>query len=237
MYTIVVITQIIINIFEILAASAGTIYITKYRDKSYIRYFVIFLWLTVFIEIVFGWLPSCIHFFDSFSGLKNTMFANNNWAYSIYDVISYSFYSFFFWSLIENVRFKAISKFVIVSYIIVAILNLAFNEFSFDTNSYPNVIIGTLILLLVIFYYYYQLLQSDLILNFYKSFPFYVSVGLLTFHLILNPIAIYQSYYNSNSNPDFVEVYRYILTATNIFMYTCFTIGFLVCLKKNKSYS
>ncbi len=235
MYTLVVITQIIINFFEIIAAIAGIIYLTKYREDNLSRYFVIFLWFTVFVEIVFAWLPVCVYFLDSFSGLKNTIFAKNVWVYNIYDVISYSFYSFFFISLIDNTKVKGIAKLFLILYIGIGIFNLVFPDFFFDADSYPNVIIGTLMLLVIIFYYYFQLLQSDLILNFYKSLPFYVSIGLLVFNLILNPIAIYESYHNK-SNPEFVEIYRYILTVTNIFMYTCYTIGFIVCSRKNKSY-
>jgi len=154
MYKLVVITQIIINLFEIIAAVVGTIFLIKYRANYLFRYFVIFLWFTVFIEIVFGWLPTCIHYLDFFSGLKNTIFVKNTWIYNVYDIISYSFYCFFFISLFDNIKLKKMSKYLIMIYIIGSILNLFFPEFSFENNSYANFIIGTLILILVISYYY-----------------------------------------------------------------------------------
>lgn len=235
MNKLVVITQIIINVFEVLAAIVGTIYITKYRTNYLYRYFVYFLWVTVFVEIVFGWLPSLISFFEAFSTLKNTMFVESDWVYSVYEIVSYVFYSFFFVSHIESSTYRKIGNLLLVFYSVFRFSNLIFSEISFGANSYTNMTIGTLMLLIIIFYYYYQLLQSDLILNFYKSFPFYVSVGLLVFYLVLNPIVIYESFYNKK-NPEFIEVYRYILTIVNIFMYTCFTIGFMICFRKNKSY-
>lgn len=227
---------IVINLFELIAAIVGTIYISKYRVEKPTRYFVSFLWFNVFVEIVFGWLPTFIENFKFFSLLEDTIFVQNLWIYNIYDIISFTFYLYYFTILIESELSRKIAKGFIVVFLICAILNLSFSGVFFETNSTFNAIFGTLLLVLYIIYFYFQMLQSEKILEFYKSFPFYVSVGALVFHLIVNPIFIYEQYYSHSVSSEFVRVFLTILTIVNIFMYSCYTIGFLVCYKKNNSY-
>jgi len=228
---------IIINLFELIAAIIGTIYISRYRVDRFTRYLVFFLWFTVFVEIIFGWLPTLIEEIIAFKFLENTIFAFNIWIYNIYDVISFTFYLLYFANLMESERHKNIGVKIVGVYIIFCIMNLSFSGVFFDTNSTFNAVIGTLLLVLYIIYFYFQMLQSEKILEFYKTIPFYVSVGALVFHLIVNPIFIYEQYYSNTVSPEFVRIFLTILTIVNIFMYSCYTIGFLICYKKNNSYS
>ncbi|AXT55852.1 hypothetical protein D1815_08845 [Aquimarina sp. AD1] len=236
MYDLVVTTQIIINVFEILGAVIGIFYLTKYRDDQLSRYFVYYLWFTVSVELVFGWLPASIFYLDFFSFLRGTLFEDNIWIYNIYQVISYGFYLFYFSSLIEDKKNARYAGFLFIIYLFLAILNLIFSGIFFEAISSFTDILGTLLLLFSVIYFYFQLLKSDKILNFYKNIPFYVSIGALVFHLVVNPIFIYDTYYSNSKSEEFVEIQRIILTLANIFMYTCYILGFIVCSKKNKSY-
>ncbi|MBG6132233.1 hypothetical protein IWQ47_004124 [Aquimarina sp. EL_43] len=228
--------QIVINIFEITAALVGIFYIQKYREDKFSRYFVYFLWLTVFVELVFGWLPRGIENIEIFNGMKDSIFSHNQWIYNIYDIISFSFYLFFFIGQINSVRIKKYGKVLIIIFVFLAIINLSITDIFFEAVSAFNYVFGSLLIFLFISYYFFHLLISDTILAFYKTLPFYIGVGCLLFYLIVTPIFIYGSYYSNAKSPEFVNVYAQILTAANIFMYTCYTIGFIVCSKKNKSY-
>ncbi len=230
------INLIIINLFELIAAIAGTVYIRKYRVEKSTRYFVLFLWFNVFIEIIFGWLPTFIENFEFLHFLQDTIFAKNKWIYNTFEVITTLFYLLYFNSLYESGKFKKIGIRIVFIYLFFSVFNLVFSDVFYTSSSAPNSIFGTLLLVLFIMYYYYQILQSDKILNFYKSIPFYVSVGVLVFHLIVNPIFIYEQYYSHSVSYEFVRVFLTILTIVNIFMYSCYIIGFLVCYKKNNSY-
>ncbi|GGX25816.1 hypothetical protein GCM10007384_28640 [Aquimarina muelleri] len=227
---------IVINFFEIVAAIVGTIYITKCREDNFSRYFVCFLWFSAFVDIVFGWLPTLIYYTEQFSFLKETIFSNNQWAYNAFDLINFSFYLLFFINFIDSYKIKKIGVYILIGYVITSLLNLVLSGNFFETPMIYNLILGTLLLILFIIYYYYQILQSEQILDFYKTITFYVSVGALVFHIIVNPVFIYGEYYNNEKSPEFVQIYRIILTTANIFMYSCYTIGFIVCLRKNKSY-
>jgi len=103
---------IIVNFFELLAAVVGTIYLkhTKYRVNLLTRYFVCFLWLTVLVEIIFGWTPWFIVKTESLAYLKNTFLSNNHWSYNIYFIISYVFYVFYFKKNITSKRIIVIFK-------------------------------------------------------------------------------------------------------------------------------
>ncbi|WP_299260706.1 hypothetical protein [uncultured Aquimarina sp.] len=230
------INLIVINLFELIAAIAGTVYISRYQVDRSTRYLVFFLWLNVFVEVVFGWLPTFVEIFNSFKFLEDTIFARNKWIYNTFEVVSSLFYLLYFANLIESNKNKKIGLNIIAIYVIFSVFNLAFSDVFFTSSSAPNSIFGTLLLVLFIMYFYFQILQSDEILNFYKTIPFYVSIGALVFHLIVNPIFIYEQYYSNTVSPEFVRIFLTILTIVNIFMYSCYTIGFLVCSKRNKSY-
>ena len=227
---------LVINLFELVAAVSGSIYIHKYREDLLSRYFVYFLWFTAFFDITFGWLPTFIRDFDQLTFLENTFLYYNQWAYNTYDVISFSFYLFYFSNFLESSRLKKLSRIFIIIYVVTSLAYLVFSGVYFSSPSLYGLLIGTIFLLFLIIGYYFQVLKSDKILVFHKNLVFYFSIGALVFHVLVNPIFIYGQYYEKKS-PEFIEIYRLILTAANIFMYTCYTIGFIICWRKNKSYS
>jgi hypothetical protein len=228
--------QIIINLVELIAAIAGIVYITKYRVDTSARYLVYFLWFTVFIELIFGWLPRLILDIDSFSFLKDTWLEKNAWIYNIYIKVKFLFYPYYFSFFIVNKKTKNFLFFSILLFFISSVINLVFSNLFFTTVPSYTYIVGSLLLMVSVMFYFLEVLKSDEILNFHKTLVFYVSIGTLIFHLCVTPLIIYSKYYKNIKSPEFVQVYRIILTAANIFMYTCYTIGFVVCSRKNKSY-
>ncbi len=226
---------VLINLFELIAAIVGTIYIRKYRGDKISRYFVYFLWITVLFDTFFSWFPFLIVKQESLFFLKDTFLFENHWAYNSYDILSFSFYLFLFLNYIESLRVKKVGLYVIIVFIITSLLNLMFSGVFYKSPALYSLIIGTLLLLVFIVYFYFQVLQSDKILDFYKILIFYISVGALVYHILVNPIFIYGEYYSKES-PNYHKIYISILTFANIFMYTCYTIGFVVCSRKNKSY-
>lgn len=225
---------LVINFFEFAAAVTGTVYINKYRNDKFIRYFVYFLWFTAFFDTIFGWMPVMIEENERLSFLSNSILNDCHWAYNIYDIISFSLYSLFFIHYIQSHKIKRIGYSLWLIYLVVSLSYLLFSDVFFNAPSLISLIFGTLLLIFLIFSFYYQVLQGEEILQFYKLLIFYISFGALVFHVSVNPIFIYSEYYNDFRSPRFSQIYRIILTSANIFMYTCYVIGFVVCLKKNK---
>lgn len=224
------------HLFELFAALAGSIYLfRKTRVRRINRYFVYFLWANLFIDLA-GFYTTYAYFtgYESFSFIENTPFERNYWWYNSYKILSYLVYFVYFLMHLAPGKRKILGVLVGV-FGITSILNLIFSGVFFYAYSAYTDITGTLVLLLTLAAYYYELLSSDKVLNFHLNLAFYVSVGILMFRLVVTPLSIYSSYFTMES-PDFVAIYSQIMKSINIFTYSCFTIGFLVCSQKKNSY-
>ena len=73
------------------------------------------------------------------------------------------------------------------------------------------------------------------LLSISSSVPFYISIGALVYHLGFVPLVIYSRYFKQSS-PDFVEIYIFILYGINYFIYSLYTLGFLLCSRKKRSF-
>ena len=231
-------TQIwLIHSIELIAAIAGLFYIKKYRDDKLSRYFVLFLWFTVIIEKI-GLIRRFIHKVDSLIHLKGTFLGESNyWLYNPYLIISVVFYIRYLSLNIQSGKFRFTLNLLSILYFVSSIISfLIVDDLFLGSYSAYGFIVGSVLILLSVSLYFYEVLQSDIILNFSKYFPFYVAIGVLVFHLSVTPLFIYSKYYSASKNPEFVKVYTNILMIANIFMYTCYTIGFVICFRKNKSY-
>ncbi len=226
---------------ELIAAIVGIIYIRKYRVDILIRYFVYFLCLNFLIEL-FGKLPYLIDKTESLSFLKNTFLARNAWLYNIYTVLGYLFYITFFKLHLFSKGFRNILNILSIIFFISSLLNLLLTDVFFKIHSFFPMIIGTLTLLISVFFYFFEMLKSEKILKFNKDLVFYIAVGALVFHLCAPPLFIFTSYYSNLISAEFVKIRMIILYSAIIFMYTCYTIGFVICIpqkklyQKNKSY-
>ncbi len=221
------------HFMELLAAIFGTIYVLKYREDYPTRYFVMFLWITVFVE-VFGAITGYIDRWESLSFLRGTFLEKNAWLYNIYSIVNYCVYFLFFRYNISGRRNHLMINFIIAVFIISSVFNLIYSEIFFEVHSSFTMILGTLLLFITIVMYFYQLLQSDKILNIGHSIVFYVATGALIMHLCITPLIIFIQF--MNKSPEFVEVFTIIIPCTIIFTYTCYSIGFLICLSHKKLY-
>ena len=227
-----------IYILEVLAALAGTYYLRKaaspYKNSKYL---VLFLWLTVFVETVGLYSPG--GYFSNyrlFSFVKDTPFAENYWWYNIYIPFSYCFYVFYFISFLKRKYWKTVFSFAIGVFLTISVLIFIFSDIFFKGYSPYVSIAGTILLFFSIVLFYFELLRSDLILLLKWTLPFYISVGVLVFNLCLTPVDMFIQYYNlKEGNELFVTLRSNVLLYGNIFMYSIFTLGFLICSKKKKS--
>ncbi len=224
---------VIINFFEVLAAIIGSVYSFKYHKERGSRYLIYFLWLTVFVEVFFGWLPYFIQENEFFHYLRGTILERNSWIYNIEVIIKFLFYSYFFLSYIKNKKMRKTLNYGMIFFFITTIINLIFSNIFFETISSYTYITGSILLMISIVFYFMEIMNTDEILYFKKTLPFYIAVGALLFHLSMTPLFIYSRYYSNSRSPEYVSIYRLILTLANVFMYSCYSIGFLVCFKSN----
>jgi len=226
--------EILFQVSELVAAVAGTIFIIKYRTNILVRYFVYYLWFNFIVEI-FGNLPVLIIKYDFLSFLRDSFLSDNHWLYNVHLLISCSFYTFFFYSSLTLVFLKRSLLTLYSVFLLSSIVNLLVTDVFFQALSLYTMIVGVFIILISVFFYFFEMLRSEKILKFSEDLVFYVGIGTTVLHLLVTPIVIYDTYY-SKANIEFIKIRIYILYSAIIFAYTCYTIGFVVCSRKNKSY-
>jgi len=228
--------SLLIYLLEIGAAVAGSIYLRKVITPApYSRLFVWYLWLIVIVELI-GFYPT-YNFFTDFSHMpfvKGTVFERNSWLYNSYNIIKFAIFYIFFTGQLQNkksiILFKGVTGFFVLS----AVFNLLMTDVFFYKSSAYTYITGSFILMVLIFVYYFELLKSDRILYFYRSLVFYISVGLLLWHVTITPLFIYNKYFTSAS-PEFVKLHSTVLGASNYFLYSIYIIAFIICASKEKN--
>jgi len=223
-------------VFEFIAALSGSYYLYKTPNASKeIKYFAWFLWYVFLLDL--SGLYALWAFFDDYKAfpfLKDSLFKRNVWLHNWNHLISNSFYSFIFITLLKRILYKRILKIALIIYIILGILKLSSSNQLFLTYDMSIIFAGVLLLITSISVYYFELLISDRILEFKKNIFFYISIGLLFWHLCVPPIHVYSAYF-SVENLAFIKTQAFILRYCNIFMYSMFTFGFIYCAKRNYS--
>ena len=229
-------TVIPINLLELTAFAAG-IYFLKNRANTSLanKVLIYFLGFTLLVELLAKY--AAIAYFSEyeyFGFVKDTLFERTNWIYNIYIIIMYSFFIYYFGSLLISVKTKSIFKKLSFLFIVVSILNLIFSGVFFKSSSVFISIIGSLLLLIVIIYFYFDLLKTDKIINLKKYLPIYISIGILIFILCETPLSIFSQYFKT-INKSFIVLKTNILLLVNIIMYGTFITGFIITAKSNSN--
>jgi len=223
-----------INVVELLAAIAGSYYLKKNPNTQKAnKYLVYFLWYTFINEVISAY--AVVAYFSEykyFSIVKDTFFYNNAWLFNIYTIISFSFLINYFSSFIKSKEIIKVFKLLTIIYIIISLILLVTSDLYFNSDTPFLTVVGTILVVISIFYYYFSLLKSDKVLDLKKQLPIYISIGVLVFNLCFTPIDIFSQYFK-RVNELYVTIRINLLLITNIFMYTTFIIGFLVCTKKD----
>ena len=223
-----------IDLIELFAALSGVYYLNKKKkNDKIIKYFVVFLWYTFINEIIGMYSP--IAYFSNykyFGIVKDTVFERNIWLYNIYFIINFSFLIYFFKSLLSNTKFRKTMNIVIIIFVLIATMYLYFSKEFFISYSILTLTTGSILVLINILMFYSRLLKADKVINLKKYLPIYLSIGVMFFYLCVTPIELFAKYFKM-INEVYVNIRTNILLVANIFMYSTFITGFIVCAKSN----
>jgi len=213
---------------EFLAAGTGLFFYKKYKSTAVI-YFIWFLLYSAILDLTFRY-PSFFKFLDIYDVIKGTIFQQNYWFTTIFWVMgSTIFYVLYFQKIIHEIRLKNVLKLTKWLFIILSILFLIIDYKVLYTRYIPIIhIMSTLAVVLAISLYLYEILNSDTILNFYKSINFYISAIVLIWWLITTPLVFYELYF-SQADWNFVFLKYQIFLFANVFMYVSFTLALIFC--------
>ncbi|REE07878.1 hypothetical protein DFQ09_11072 [Winogradskyella pacifica] len=225
--------DVLFHYFELAAALAGSYYWLKTKEDA-VRPFVWYLWMTVFIETVsmYTYLYS---YFDTplINWIESSIISSNTWLYNIYDFISLILIGMF---MIRNTNKDFSHRIIKIIVLIGSVLKVIYFSISGDffIMSLPyNLAVQTFALFIMFLLYLRELIQSEQILNFYKSHVFYISLGITLWYICLTPLFIFDSYYNA-VNENFIVFRGLFLDTFNILLYSCYTFAFLYSLRHKK---
>lgn len=225
---------LIINFLELTAFLFSLFYYKKEGGKT-LKILVWFLGFTVFLELL-GWYPSLINPDGLLKNLQGSIFEKNFWLYNICMALSAIFYVFFFKWQLNSRTFHRILNMGLVFFGAGSIMNFIFSGMFFISNLPFVLIVGDLLIFLSICFYYLELLKSNQILNVLRSLPFYISVGILIFHLCTTPLFLYSIYFSKSMNPSFVKMYIPIIFTANFILYSIYIAAFIICSRSKKLY-
>ncbi|MEM6721508.1 MAG: hypothetical protein AAF611_19435 [Bacteroidota bacterium] len=202
--------------FQIAALIAAIWYRKQYKHTTE-RYFLAFLIYVVCHEIV----GLCItHFL-----IKDGNVFYNDIIYNVYTMVSFSFYFFWFYKILETRRFLIP---VVFSVFLLFFLYDLFDKDPFYYLYLNPIIAGAFCILVLTISYFVELLRADTITNFVKSQKFWIVTGLFCFYIGLIPLLVFHSMLDYGGH-----FYSIVITVLNAILYGCIFKSFL-CLRKTR---
>lgn len=223
---------LIIYSSEALAAVIGLFSLRKYKS-TVAKYFIFFLIYSVLIDFsgnytVFIKENGFLYF------LKGTIF-NTNYLFLTFFwiIVGTIFYLLYFRKIIKTPRLKIILKFAVLLYVPFCLIGLIVFHKSFFEGFVPFIqFLSVFAVFLTVSLYFYEILNSEIILTFYKSLHFYIASTVLIWWLIITPMIFHEIYF-STADWNFVFLKWQIFLFANVFMYLSFSFALLWCKPEN----
>lgn len=164
------------------------------RKTTFIKLLTLLLVVTFLVELIGGYLIR----------IGKPSFK----VYYYYTFLQYIIIFFLYKILIKDKKWLKISKLTIMLFIVLWIYVL-FNESFF----YNVIILGSFNVGFLVFLYLRELLLSDKIISYKRLLPFWVSVGLLVFHL---PAIPFFSFWNYMKDRGLIPILQVLIVLMNV---------------------
>jgi hypothetical protein len=153
----------------------------------------------------------------------------NQWFYNLFHFATYCFYLFFFYRLLQMPKTKKAIFILGISYVLFASLNYVFFQGAFFLNTY-TLMYSSSLMVFASLSYYYQLLRSKEVIRLKYDTGFWISTGILLFHLtsVMDHFLINIM---GQLSKEKALIALYIIRFSALIMYLTFSIAFL-CRKK-----
>lgn len=197
-------------IFEILAVILGFLFYKNYKNND-IKYFSYFLIYTIITEFIGIYMASVLH-------IKNHL------PFNVYIVVSFLFYFILFYRIFKKSLPRKLIKLFVFSFVLFYLFELFVIKKSMTHQllSY-SFVVGAMFLVIILILFIIEIINNEkIIFNVKNSLIFWISIGLLLFHIGAIPIFIGKEFLNYN------QLHFQILTFLNIVMYGCFSLGFIL---------
>jgi ABC-type multidrug transport system fused ATPase/permease subunit len=218
----------ITNIFEIIAFIASIYFFLKKGNKL-VRYFMVFLFITVCVETV-AWVWSRPEY-------RNT--ESKFLMYNVFFVFEFVCYAVVFYHHFNKLIFRRIAGFFILGIILFGLVNMFFLQGLDKTINNYTLLLGSFFVVLFCCFYFYESIQPEHIDDQLSKQPmFWISSGLLIFYLGSVIITALFDYLRSNALQDqgkrtFIIINHFL----NVILYSSFCIAFYLCPDRKKTSS
>jgi len=191
----------------------------KYFDST-LKYLPIIIGYTLFTEI----LGALIYNVEDFTLFSEKQFSSyTHLIYNIYDLIFFSFFFYVYWKSSVNLRVKKLIKYGALFFILCFIVNIVLVN-SMKYELWYAYLVGSVILILSTLTYLNSIWSNSVTV--YSNLLFWLSLGLLIFHLGYAPITIFKNLNLELAMEDYRNV-RLVHISLIFIMYTLFSIGLL----------
>jgi hypothetical protein len=196
--------------FEIAAFIASAL-TWQYLKGTALRLFPLFLFFIVAAELIGNYLSQVLH-------------QKNGWLFNISTTLEYIFYAHIFSLTLRDPAFKTMARRFMAIYPMIVLLNLLFVQGFTEFHSY-TVVLGSLFMIILCCLFFYELLLNPLEGELHKVPMFWISTGLLFFHLgDLSFDLLFNLLKNDATGKDFFSSINNNLI---LILYSCFIIAFL----------
>ncbi|WP_109435694.1 hypothetical protein [Aquimarina sp. AU119] len=201
--------------FQLITALVGLIYFYKYK-KTFLKYFLIFLWYVGVNDIV-GYI-------------LNENSYEVAWLYNTYYLIVFNYLMFLFRNYLSSNNHKKWIILLIVLYNLSVFINSFFENYYDEFSTMPYIIGASFVIISIIFYYI-DILNSEKVLFINKNILFWISIGVLIYYSGNIPFRIVRNYVGELIDASIQYMVLLILTFV---MNLCFIRGFIWSSKKRQ---
>lgn len=206
-------------VVEILSAVMALVFFKKYKDQS-TRWILLNLWFVVIVEL-------CA------MQLRKYNLANQ-WPYNILGIVEIIVFQYIYFEESTSIAAKRIIKiFALLSLSTIVIEAFFYSEVPFMSFLNYSLAISSFLIAVSALLYLRQLVRTEKILYLKSVLLFWISIGLLFYHICNLPITVL-----SNVLLDLdVDTYGLLLIQAfaGILMYVCFILGFIWSKEKYNS--
>lgn len=192
----------------------------RYFDTS-LKYFPVLILYTLLNELLGVLVGKYDYFSFAFNNLYNEV---NIIIYNIYDIVFFLYFYYLFWCYISKLVYRNLIKYAAMVFLIAVVINI-FSQSFLLVHQQLTYFIGSIILIGCIIMYLQQISKNLNTKPLRKDILYWISIGLLVFHLGYIPIKIFRYYYllEGQENPNIRRIHLFLV----LIMYTCFIIGFI----------
>ena len=199
----------------LLVILVASFYFYKIKESKPLKLFFGFLVYSLFTEIGGAYY-------------KFVLFKGPYYVYNLWVLIAFLFYSYFFLNYVKSKGKQLVIKLFAALIFGLFVVNALFFQDVFSQVFQYNNMLGKILMSVIIVLYFADIMQSDRLLYFKKSMPFWIALGVFIYSLGSIPVFVVGETIGYSTS----WLFSYIFYILNFAMGVSFITGFIVSKEK-----